>query len=230
MSSIRFQLEKGSEVKDLDIVYDDLYEIGYAGRNIEKTMEHIKELEERFGVPAPKLIPTIFQTSNMLLTHDLDIHFVGHDTCGEVEYVIITQGEKIYIGIGSDHSDRKVEGDNVLKAKQICPKPIGYKVWDYDDVKDHWDDILLHSYQVVDGKEELYQEGGVKDILPVEKILTEMHKRIGACKNTVIFSGTVPVKNGFVFGDRFRGEIIDPVLNRKLTFQYNVHAIGEEER
>jgi len=230
MSMVRFQLEKGGKVSDLDIVYDDLYAIGYAGRNMAKTLEHIQELKKRFGVPAPKLIPTIFQMSNMLLTHDLDIHFVSHDTCGEVEYVIITQGEKVYIGIGSDHTDRKLGGESVPKAKQVCPKPIGGVVWDYDDVKDHWDDIKLNSYQVVDGKETLYQEGGVKDILPVERILEEMHKRVEAIPRSIIFSGTVPVKSGFVFGTHFRGEMIDPILNRKLTCQYSVHEISEEER
>ena len=80
MSTVRFQLVKNGELKDLDIVYDELFAIGYSGRNTAKTMEHIQELKERFGVPAPKMIPTIFQMSNMLLTKDLDIHFVGHDT------------------------------------------------------------------------------------------------------------------------------------------------------
>lgn len=230
MSTVRFQLVKNGELKDLDIVYDELFAIGYSGRNTAKTMEHIQELKERFGVPAPKMIPTIFQMSNMLLTKDLDIHFVGHDTCGEVEYVIVTQGDKIYIGLGSDHTDRKLEGESVPKAKQVCPKPICGLVWDYEDVKDHWDQILLHSYQVVDGKEDLYQDGGLKDILPVDTILGELHKRVGAVERSVIFSGTVPVKNGFVFGTQFRGEMVDPVLNRTLSFQYSVHEIGEEER
>ena len=82
----------------------------------------------------------------------------------------------------------------------------------------------------MDGKEELYQDGGLKDILPVDTILGELHKRVGAVERSVIFSGTVPVKTGFVFGTQFRGEMVDPVLNRTLSFQYSVHEIGEEER
>ena len=230
MATIRFQLEKDGVVKDLDVVYDALYAIGYAGRNMAKTMEHIQELKERFGVPAPKKIPTIFQMSTMLLTKDLDIDFIGHDSCGEVEYVIITQDEKVYIGIGSDHTDRKLEGSDVPKAKQVCPKPIGWKVWDYEDLKDHWDEILLKSYQTVDGKESVYQDGGLKDILPADVILDELHKRVGPVSHSIIYSGTVPVKDGFVFGSAFRGEMIDPVLHRQLTFQYGVHEISEEER
>lgn len=100
-SKITFTLHADGKSTEKTIVYNQLLAIGYAGRNIAKTMEHIKELEEQLGVPAPKKIPTIFQMSNMLLTQDPDIDFVGGDTCGEVEYIIITDGDEIYIGLGS---------------------------------------------------------------------------------------------------------------------------------
>ena len=45
--------------------------------NIEKTMEHIKELERELGVPAPKKIPTIFQCGNYVLTQEKKLEFVG---------------------------------------------------------------------------------------------------------------------------------------------------------
>lgn len=77
---------------------------------------------------------------------------------GEVEYIIITQGDEIYIGLGSDHTDRKLESASVPKAKQVCPKPIGHDIWKYSDLKDHWDSIKLNSYQTVDGKEIPYQQ------------------------------------------------------------------------
>ena len=48
--------------------------------------------------------------------------------------------------------------------------------------------------------------------------------------NVVIFSGTVPLLNGFTFGTNFRYEMVDEVLNRKITSDYNVIAISEEER
>ena len=167
---------------EMTVMYNQLLAIGYAGRNIAKTMEHIKELEEQLGVPAPKKIPTIFQMSNMLLTQDPDIDFVGNNTCGEVEYIIITQGDEIYIGLGSDHTDRKLESASVPKAKQVCPKPIGHDVWKYDDLKDHWDSIKLNSYQTVDGKEIPYQQGTLADILPVEHLLKELRERIGCLR------------------------------------------------
>lgn len=181
-------------------------------------------------VPAPKKIPTIFQCGNYVLTQEKKLAFVGEKTCGEVEYVIVIKDKTIYIGLGSDHTDRELEAASVPKAKQICAKPICDTVWEYEDVKDHWDEIELHSWQTLDGTEVLYQEGTLADILPVETILKELDERVGEIDNCVIFSGTVPVKDGFRFGSKFRYEMEDKKLNRKLSSEYEVDVISEEER
>ena len=230
MSKINFTLEKANGSEALELNYARVFAIGYAGRNMEKTMEHIKELEEQLGVPAPKRIPTIFQCGNYTLTQEKDLHFVGEKTCGEVEYVIIIKNGKRYIGVGSDHTDRALESASVPKSKQACAKPIAVQVWDYEDMKDHWDGIKLRSYQTVDGKEIAYQDGTLADILPPDLILKELDERVGGIDNVVIFSGTVPLLNGFTFGTNFRYEMVDEVLNRKITSDYNVIAISEEER
>ncbi|MGI5949296.1 DUF2848 family protein [Peptoniphilus sp.] len=214
----------------LEFNYDKCFAIGYAGRNIEKTKEHIDELERDLGVKPPKFIPTIFECSKEIVTQDSDLKFVGERTSGECEYVILLAEDEIYITVGSDHTDRDLESVNIFKSKQVCLKPLAKEAWKYDEVKDHWDDIKLNSYTTVDGKEVLYQEGTLGDILPVEKILSELEKRIGDVKNSVIFSGTVPTKDGFVFGDDFRAELIDEILNRKIEFKYYVNVIAEDER
>ncbi|WP_372999296.1 DUF2848 family protein [Lutispora sp.] len=230
MKTINFKLQRMSGEEDLALSYDELLVIGYAGRNMEKTMEHIKELEEQLGVPAPKKIPTIFECSHELLTQEKDIKFVGSKTSGEVEYVIVLYNDNIYIGLGSDHTDRELESVSVPKAKQVCPKPISKELWDYNDLKDHWDSIKLISYQTINGVEEVYQDGTLADILPVEKILEELKERVGDIKNSIIYSGTVPLLKGFAYGDNFRCMMVDEVLNRTIALDYNVQVISEEER
>lgn len=229
MNTMQFTLITKEGATPLTVSYDQLFAIGYAGRNVEKTQEHIEELAQ-LGVPAPKRIPTIFQCSNLLLTQEEGFHVVGERTCGEVEYVLVRYQGKTYVGVGSDHTDRELESQSVPKSKQVCPKPIGRELWDYEELKDHWDSIRLLSYQMVDGEEILYQEGTLADILPVERILAELDERVGEIGNAVIFSGTVPALGGFRFGTAFRGEMIDDTLNRKQVCAYQVWAVSEEER
>ena len=154
---------------------------------------------------------------------------LGEKTCGEVEYVIVVQEGTVYIGVGSDHTDRVLETTDVPRAKQICPKPMAGTLWRYEELKDHWDTICLHSWQTVEGQETAYQDGTLAEILPVETILTELDQRVGAIDHCVIFSGTVPLLNGFRFGSRFRYEMHDAVLNRTLSGAYGVRVMKEEQ-
>jgi len=230
MSEIRFQLHGKGGVTPLTVEYQHLFAIGYAGRNMEKTMEHIHELERDLGMPAPKRIPTIFECSNNLLTQEEQLQFIGKDTCGEAEYVIVLNDGKLYIGIGSDHTDRALESYNVLKSKQMCAKPIGTELWDYQDVKDHWDSIRISSFQTVDGEEIPYQSGTMAEILPPETIIAELQERVDDLGNSIIFSGTVPTLSGLKYGTTFRCEMIDDTLSRRISCFYRAHAITEEDR
>ena len=148
MKSLSFILND----KQIDFDFDKVYVIGYAGRDMEKTQEHIDELERELGVAPPKKIPTIFEVSKEIVTQDSDLNFVGEQTSGEAEYVILIKNGKTYITIGSDHTDRGLESVSIFKSKQVCLKPIANTIWDYDEVKDHWDSIRLISNQIVNGK------------------------------------------------------------------------------
>ena len=124
---IKFKVKgkDNSSIGQIEFDLNRLLIVGYSGSNIEKIKEHIKELKEHLGVPEPKRIPTIFECSRELLTTEKNIKFIGDMTSGEVEYLIIKHSNEIYIGIGSDHTDRKLESISVPKAKQICHKHIG---------------------------------------------------------------------------------------------------------
>lgn len=216
--------------KNVEINLEKVLVVGYSGSNVKKIEEHILELKEQLGVPAPKRIPTIFECSLENLTFNKKIKFVGDMTSGEVEFLIIKHDDNIYIGIGSDHTDRKLESVSVLKSKQVCPKPASNILWDYEEIKDIWAQLQVVSYQKVEGKEIMYQSGNLSQILPVEKIIAELEERIGNINNSVIFSGTVPLVGKFEYGDKFIGKIVDNINDRELILEYEIEKISEEER
>ncbi len=230
MSSMQFTLVTQQGETPLQLEYERVFAIGYAGRDLKKTQIHIQELEQNLGVPAPKKIPTIFQCGNYVLTQEENLAFVGEKSSGEVEYVIVVRNGNVFIGLGSDHTDRELEAVNVPKSKQICAKPICRALWAYEELKDHWDEITLSSWMTLNGSEVPYQKGTLADILQVEVILKELNERIGRVDNCVIFSGTVPLLNGYHYGTRFRCEMADPELNRKLSLYYDVTVIPAEAR
>lgn len=230
MDKMSFTLQTAEGCQILQVPYHTLFAIGYSGRNREKIMEHIHELEQQLSVPAPQKLPTIFQCSNMLLTQEESFHVIGPDTCGEAEYVLVLQDGTIYIGLGSDHTDRRLESESVPKAKQVCPKPICSTLWKYEEIREHFDQIELRSWQTVGGQEVSYQNGTLGDILPPETILNELRQRVGETGNSIIFSGTVPLLGGFIYGNRFRCEMHDPILNRTLSLCYRIVPVPETER
>ena len=53
---------------------------------------------------------------------------------------------RIFVGCGSDHTDRKVEAYSVTVSKQMCDKPIASGLWELEDVIGHWDKMILRSW------------------------------------------------------------------------------------
>lgn len=199
--------------------------IGFAGRDIEKTKEHIKELAV-IGVKEPKTIPEIYRTP-LTVTQSRNIDCCGNGSSGELEFGILQHKGELYVCAASDHTDRAMEGYNTIKSKAVCGKPIGFDMWRYEDIKDHWDDLRMISWQVMDGKEELYQDGTASAILPFEKLVQSAKDAIGDIEDVMIFSGTVPLLHGLVYGTNFRAEIVDEILNRKLHLNYAIHVLPD---
>lgn len=228
MATVHFDVVGLDSTEELSIKPDHVYVVGYSGSNKEKTMEHIKELEEKLGVAPPDKIPTIFEVSRELVTQEKDLVFVDDQTSGEAEYIIIKKDGNLYIGLGSDHSDRKLEADSVPKAKQICLKPVSKELWKYEDIKEHFKEIELNAEQ--DGKP--YQKGTLADILSLEEILSILEERLGegATENSIVFSGTVPLVDDYVYGKNFSMELVDHQLNRSITFDYDVNVVPDEAR
>ena len=53
-----------------------------------------------------------------------EVVVVGDKTSGEAEFVLVYSGAELYVGVGSDHTDRGLERLSVSRSKQVCPKPL----------------------------------------------------------------------------------------------------------
>ncbi len=198
---------------------------GFAGRDREKVYEHIKELAE-MGVPEPKAVPTIYRVGVKTLTDEKALEVQGDNTSGEVEFVALFDGDRIFVTVGSDHTDRDLETANIEKAKQINEKILPLVFWPFDEMKDHWDSIILRAWINENGKRVLYQEGTLESILPLETLRDTVFSRTGeSMDGTVLFSGTIPAAGGLRPSDHFWMQIEDPVLHRSIEHDYSVAAI-----
>ena len=148
---------------------------------------------------------------------------VGEDSSGEVEFFILALADGLWIGLGSDHTDRKVEAYNVTVSKQACAKPIAQNLWFYDDVIEHWDQLVLRSFAHESGGRTLYQEGPVTTMLPPEELIGRYLPKTGDLEaNTLMFCGTLAVQGGVRPMAGFEIELEDPTLGRKISHRYAI--------
>jgi 2-keto-4-pentenoate hydratase/2-oxohepta-3-ene-1,7-dioic acid hydratase in catechol pathway len=211
------------EGKEKSVEVTKAYCIGYSGRNQEKVMEHIKELEE-IGVPEPEEIPALYPVRLSTLTQGPAIEVLGEQTGGEAEIVLIfgETSDDVWLTVGSDHTDRGLETVDINKSKQVCDKPFAEKAWLFQDVIDHWDQLILSSFVRINNEWVPYQEQTVQSILHPENILDFLSKKNIELTKSIFFTGTVPLKDGFKYGDKFSMKLIDPVRNDEITWEYGI--------
>src|SRR5437016_7093275 len=131
---------------------------GWTGRDEAALRHHIEELAA-IGVPRPSSVPVFYRNAvtNVMQTAKLEVP--GPDTSGEVEPVIVALNDGMWIGVGSDHTDRKAETMGIALSKQLCGKVMGAELWKLDDIGSHWDSIIIRSYATIEGERVIYQEG-----------------------------------------------------------------------
>jgi len=95
---------------------------------------------------------------------------LGNRSSGEVECVVYSFEDGAWVGLGSDHTDRKAEAVGVSLSKQICAKPVSRDIWRLEEVAPHRDALVLRSYVGVNGERRLYQEGSVAAMPPPEEL------------------------------------------------------------
>jgi len=219
LARLKFQLDlvTRSTQRPVTIEVNRVVCAGYTGRNTRAVMEHVHELE-KIGVAAPKRIPTSYIVPPELLTSENHVRVNGPRTSGEVEYVIFLDQEW-YVTIGSDHTDRQVETQDIQKSKEMCPKIVAREAWQYEEIKNHWDQLMIRSTVTERGQTALYQEGTTATILSPDNLRERLQLKPG----DALFSGTVPLKTREPrYGEKYTIEIEDPVMARKITHEYSV--------
>jgi hypothetical protein len=204
---------------------DELVIAGWTGRDVEALNHHIEELKA-IGVQPPSKVPLYYRVAASLLTQTETVQVLGDDTSGEVEPVLVGTPDRLWLTVGADHTDRKLESYGVAHSKQVCPKVIGRTAWRFEEVEPHWDSLMLRSFIEEGGKRVLYQEGPLAKIRAPRELIAGWRngdKRLPA--RVAMFCGTLPALGAIRSSSRFEMEIEDSVLGRKLSHAYDVEAL-----
>ena len=224
MFDLAFTIDAQDTTTPLTLAIDQAVIAGWTGRDPVARDKHIAELEA-IGIARPASTPIYYRVAARRLAITDSIEVSGGDSSGEVEFVLIGWQGRTFVGVGSDHTDRKVEAYSVTVSKQMCDKPMAPVLWELEDVIGHWDRMILRSYAWIDGTRVLYQEGTLDAMLPVADLIRGGFHGRGLPDGCAMFGGTFAAKGGIRPATRFEYELEDPVLKRKIGGGYDVIAL-----
>jgi len=202
----------------------DLVIAALTGRDQAAVQYHVEELR-RIGVTPPPTIPAFFRNGANLLTTARTIEVLGPDSSGEVEFVVVSMADGLWVGVGSDHTDRRVEAYAIDISKQLCPKVVAPLLWRFDEVAPHWDQLMLRAWIEEGGRLTLYQEGTAAALRAPESLVAAWTGGAPLPEGTVMFGGTIAAIGGIRPSARFEFELEDPVLRRVIRHGYAVRSL-----
>ena len=221
MFDLTFTVDAQDTTTPLTLAIDQAVIAGWTGRDPVARDRHIAELEA-IGIARPASTPIYYRVAARRLTTADSIEVSGSDSSGEVEFVLIGWQGRIFVGAGSDHTDRKVEAYGVTVSKQMCDKPIAPVLWELEDVIGHWDRMILRSFAWIDGSRVLYQEGTLDGMLPIDELIRRGFGGAALPDGCAMFGGTFAARGGIRAASRFEFELEDPVLKRLIRHAYDV--------
>ena len=221
MFDLAFTIDAQDATTPLTLPIEQAVIAGWTGRDPVARDKHIAELEA-IGIARPATTPIYYRVSARRLTTTDSIEVSGGDSSGEVEFVLVGWQGRIFVGLGSDHTDRKVEAYSVTVSKQMCDKVMAPVLWELEDVIGHWDQMILRAWAWIDGARVLYQEGTLDSMLSVAELIHGKFGSGGLPDGCVMFGGTFAAKGGIRPASRFEYELEDPVLKRSIRHAYDV--------
>ena len=220
---LRLTRREQAEMREVNITHTVI--AGWTGRDRAAMEHHFVELEQ-IGVGRPPRTPMFYRVSCQCLTTAHAIEASAGDSSGEVEFVLLAWDDDLWIGVGSDHTDRKVETYDIAVSKQMCAKPLAAEFWRFADLRGHWDELVLRSFIGEGRARELYQEGQVSAMLAPADLI-DRYRDGGATlpASTLMFGGTLAAIGGVRPASPFAFELFDPVLDRRIGHHYRVVAL-----
>jgi hypothetical protein len=220
-----FHRHWGERRDHVAVAIDNLVIAGWTGSDAAAIQHHIDELAA-LGVPRPSTAPLFYRVAAGNLTQTDRLQVLGPDSSGEAEPVIVAMSDGLWLGVGSDHTDRKAESISVALSKQLCGKVIGRNLWRLDDVAARWNDLILRAYATIGGRRVLYQEGSLAAIRTPDDLLRRYLGGEGPLiPGTAMFCGTLAAKGGVRPADDFEMIIEDPVRGRTLGHRYRIEPM-----
>jgi hypothetical protein len=218
---LTFTVDAQDTTTPLTMPIDQAVLAGWTGRDPVARDKHIAELEA-IGISRPATTPIYYRIAARRVTIADSIEVSGGDSSGEAEFFLIGWQGRIFVGAGSDHTDRKVETYSVTVSKQMCDKVVAPVLWEIEDVERHWDQMILRSFAWFGGERVLYQEGTLDSMLPVRELVQRGFGGKGLPDGCIMFGGTFAAKGGIRPASRFEFELEDPVLKRVIRHGYDV--------
>lgn len=219
----RLDFEIGAETLNTEV--SSLVMAGWTGRDEKALWHHIEELKE-LGVKPPASVPVFYPIATARLTQADTIQVSGTGNSGEVEYFLLKHQGALYVGTGSDHTDRDLESVSVTLSKQICDKPVSSSVWRYEDVQPHWDQLRLSAWCDFGNGEELYQRATLDTMREPADLLTKGYDGGELPEGAMMFGGAPGAIGGIRPAGTFRFELHDPVLGRSLGHGYSIETMA----
>lgn len=231
-TKITLNVESKSGLSEKEITVNRVFNLGSAVKDPEFIRKHHAECGKK-GIVLPNrgVLPRMYHLSDWNVTTNDEITVQGDETSGEAELVFIDAGGDILVGIGSDHTDRKLEKYSIQYGKQVCQNVLSPKVWPLKEIEDHLDKIIMECEIEKDGVHSLYQRVNIDVFIEPQKLVDLIYERTTlkpGC-GMVLFSGTVPtVDNSLVFADKWTLRLTDTALNRTIEHTYKVTRLNKE--
>lgn len=218
---LKFNRISKTSSDNIGIEIDRLVIAGWTGRNMEAIEHHIEELAA-LGIARPSTTPLFYRIGAETLVQGDTLSVLGPDSSGEVEPVVVSMADGLWVGIGSDHTDRKAEAQGIALSKQLCGKPVGGSLWRYDEIEDHWDDLVIRSWLTMGRERVLYQDSPISALRTPLDLIQRFSGADTLPAGSAMFCGTPGAIGDVRPASRFEMEIQDPILHRSLSHSYNI--------